>query len=156
MLLLFGTNSSLLAAEVFHYRHYETSTGKTLDSSRVRFEPAEDTITLYFESGRESFTQKKEYLLNKNYETLKWHDVNTERSTDYTGERVGKQLQLKGRFNGKPLDKNIKIDDAPFLVVPKYELIALARSQRKKPYTFWAMRDDTLEVYKMIASYRGE
>ena len=157
-LLVGGISSPLFAQETFHYRMYDKNTNETLETSAVHFDFSDPAaIKLTFETGVAASEQKEIYLLDNNYETLSWHVVNAGNGTDYTGKRLGDVLRIEGRFNGKTVNKDIKIDQNPFFAFPKFELRPLFLSQRKEPfYNFWAMRQDTLEIYKMTASYQGE
>ena len=148
----------VLAADTFHYRMYETATNKTLETSVVHFDFSNSqVIKLTFEKGVTAPEQKEEFLFDNNYETLSWHVKNAATGTDYTGKRLANVIRIEGHFNGKAVTKDIKVDQNPFFAFPKFELRPLFLSQRKETsYEFWAMRQDTLEVYKMIASYRGE
>ena len=156
MILLFPTVAS--AQKTCLYKTYDKQTLRVLERSRVRFDHSQPgVIQAAFEQGiSDDYPQKEEYIFDKDYKTLRWSVKNSQTSTDYTGSKEGKKIILKGTFNNKPISKELPIDDTgPFYAFPKIELTPFVLSDKKK-LLFWAMRNDTLEVYKMIATPQGE
>ena len=153
-ILTFLFLSPAFAQQTYHYRAYHKSTDETIERSFIRFERKTDTIQAYFAKGLEDFPQQEKYVLDKNYGTLSWSVTNPRTETEYTGERRGNTVTIQGRFQGKEVNKELPIDEKPFFAFPKIELTPFALSQEKK-FVFWALRNDELSVFKMLAQHAG-
>ena len=91
-----------------------------------------------------------EHIVDVDYATKRWHLQVPKEDTDYTGERNGRKLILRGRHKGKKLDKTVEIDDLPLFFQPVLGLAEFVRSGEKS-IEFRSLRPDTLKHYKMKA-----
>ncbi|HLF18753.1 MAG TPA: hypothetical protein VI749_07675 [Candidatus Omnitrophota bacterium] len=146
--------SPALAQPTYHFREYRKNTNETIERTTIRFEHQAGTIKAFFARGLEDFPQQEEYVLNKDYETVSWSVTNLQTATAYTGERKGNTVVIKGKFLGKEVNKVLPIDKRPFFAFPKIALTRFALS-KKKELVFWALRNDELTVFKMLAQHKG-
>jgi hypothetical protein len=63
-------------------------------------------------------------------------------------------LLLNGQFKGKPVERVIEIDSAPWYQALSLSLRAL-RDAEKQSLEFWTLRPDNLEVHKLRAIRKG-
>lgn len=85
--------------------------------------------------------------------TLRWH-VEQGTATNLQAERIGNTIFLRGRFQGKIVDKSIDIDDRPWFQPLSYSLRTFSGDDRKN-LSFWTIRMDTLELVAMQAERWG-
>ncbi|MBU0961038.1 MAG: hypothetical protein KKD01_12100 [Proteobacteria bacterium] len=86
--------------------------------------------------------------------TLRW-SVTQGSDTDFQAERIANTISLRGRFQGKKIEKYLNIDERPWFQPLSYCLRTLSRGDTKT-LSFWTIRMDTLELVAMQAERRGE
>lgn len=155
--LVLSFTSVAAAADKYLYKAYDKNNLQTFERSRIHFDHSDSgVIKAVFESGPADYSKKEEYTFDKNYGTLSWKISDPQGPTEYTGRKEKQKIIFEGTFNGRPVSKKADIDTSgPFFAFPKYELTPFALGDQKK-LTFWALRNDTLEVFKMLAIHQGE
>ena len=93
-------------------------------------------------------------ITGPNYGTRSWTMANTAEDTDLMAERNGDTITLHGRFKGRPLDKSIAIDDAPWYQATSLSLRGLIESDNPEQ-RFWTIRTGTLTAHKIRAAKAG-
>lgn len=80
--------------------------------------------------------------------TQTWQLRNRMADTEVLVERTGNQLRISGRLRGKPVQRRIVIDAAPW-----YQTLSLSLhpflANRRTATEFWALRPEILQVYKL-------
>lgn len=99
-------------------------------------------------------TNAERYVLDDQWSTVRWEVSDTKEALQYSARRDGNNLFINGKLKNKDLVKEIKIDSDPFYFNPKLGLRHLIESG-KTSQTFWAMRHDNLDVFKMRAMNKG-
>jgi hypothetical protein len=99
-----------------------------------------------------------EQIMGSDYATQSWKSSNPEVDTDYTGERKGKNLLIKGKLKGKKIDTKAKINDNPFFFFPALGLSEFVKSG-KESQKFWMLlpdnKSDEMKVHEMKAENQG-
>jgi len=72
-----------------------------------------------------------------------------------TAQRAGNLIRLEGSRNGKAIQQEAEIDDAPWFQPLSYALGRFSQSQLES-VVFWNTRPDNLEVVKLRARKLGE
>lgn len=109
-----------------------------------------EALLLQTEQGQEH-TQTR---LNNELSTLSWQIQNPRINVDLKVERTDNTLQIKGLFQGDPVEQVVEIDSAPWLQ-------ALSISLRRfidpayQTIQFWTLRPDTLETHRLQVSRQG-
>ncbi|MBN2792921.1 MAG: hypothetical protein JXQ81_10470 [Desulfuromonadales bacterium] len=87
--------------------------------------------------------------------THKWHVDDPRAKTLITVLRQDQKLVFQGKFNGKKVDRQVRIDSAPW-----YQALSLSLRQfsdpDKKGLEFWSIRPDTLDVHRLKVSKVAE
>lgn len=97
---------------------------------------------------------EEEYQLDQDLATIWWKVSAEGHQTEYEGRRVGNKLYLTGTLDGKPLAKEVEIDDKPFYYNPKIGLMRFARSKAPK-HEFWGLQNRALTSYRLVAENKG-
>ena len=143
------------ALDSIEYRTFELKTSETVNRFWIDIgELVDGRRVCSFKKREGGFVQEEEYVLDENYATLSWKFSSNVDDTDYTGERLDKEIVLKGTFNGEALDKKITIGTEPLYVNPKLGLSGFVASGKKMD-EFWFLRHDKLKVIKMAAKNQG-
>lgn len=145
------------AGRTFFYKTYREKTGEVLTRSARYIEnlsPDRIKVTIKWESESNGTSGTQEYVLDADYATQRWKVSHPGEDTDYVGERKGNMLVIKGRLNGKPMDKTIEIDEKQFYNNPSVGLEGFVRSGQEK-LEFRTIRPDNLSEYKMKAAHKG-
>ena len=112
-------------------------------------EPDAVTITVTQRQGVEVYTS----VNSLEGTTLSWRYSNPPDS-DVRVERLGRRLLFSGRFLGKEIKKEEKIDSRPWYQPLSFSLHRM--EQRKQDKTsFWTIRPDNLEVITLQATREG-
>lgn len=93
-------------------------------------------------------------IMDATLATRQWSLRKTGAATEITVRRQMNALQLSGQFEGKPLEKVINIDSAPWYQALSLSLRTL-RDPGKKHVEFWTLRPDNLEAHKLRAVRKG-
>ncbi len=76
------------------------------------------------------------------------------RQTRFSAERTDRSIVVRGIFEGRPVDKQLAIDESPWYQATSLslrELVASGDSER----VFWTIRMDTLTAHKIRAVKKG-
>jgi hypothetical protein len=87
--------------------------------------------------------------------TVSWQQVNAAEGTDFSAERAGATVRVKGTFKGRKVEKEIRIDGAPWYQVfgPLIaELLPAGSSQRE----FWVVNRDDFSAHRMMVRRAGQ
>lgn len=90
---------------------------------------------------------------NAELATLSWQLQRPAEQTRLRVERRGNQLVWSGTLKGRPLARRDEIDGAPWFQALSLSLQQLLKANRKQ-LSFWMIRPDNLEVYKLRAERR--
>ncbi|MDY6904229.1 MAG: hypothetical protein SWH61_06060 [Thermodesulfobacteriota bacterium] len=82
--------------------------------------------------------------------TLRWFCENPPEGTDIRAERYNNTIRLTGMLEGKPLNRVVSIDDAPWFQATTLSLRSFVLSG-KTEMPFWILRPHSLKPYKLIA-----
>lgn len=85
--------------------------------------------------------------------TLSWHYTHLP-ETDVHVVREGNVLNFSGRFQGKPVNKQEKIDVQPWFQPMSFSLQCMEQSKQDQA-TFWSVRPDNLETLTLKAQRKG-
>lgn len=86
--------------------------------------------------------------------TQRWTLTNPAEKTRVQAVREGNRILLSGHFQGKRLDRELAIDDAPWFQSLSTSLRAFLATPQ--PTTeFWTLRPDKLSLHKIRASKKG-
>lgn len=96
----------------------------------------------------------EQYILDEEWATLQWEVIDSGEQIQYSATRSGNKLYMDGKIRDKKIKKEIPIDSDPFYFNPKLGLRFFVQSG-KRSATFWAMRHDNMDVYKMKAVNKG-
>lgn len=144
------------AQDSYEYKTYENNTGEIVNRFWLQIDELDKgRIKADFKKVEGDRTEIEEYVLDVQFATIWWKVECKQDDTLYEGERIGDQLVLKGKFMSESIDKVIDIGKEPLFVNPKLGLMGFVRS-KKKSEIFWALRNDNLEVFKMMAKNQGE
>lgn len=88
------------------------------------------------------------------YDTRRWQVVLENEATNFTAERIGRTINVRGMFKGIPVDKRLKIDEAPWYQATSLSLRELIASKDAER-SFWTIRLDTLTTHKIRAVKKG-
>ncbi len=112
-------------------------------------EPNEVTVTVTQRQKNEVYTS----VNTPEGTTLSWRYVR-EPDTDVRAERKGNILLFSGRFVGKKVAKEEKIDARPWYQPLSFSLHCMEKHKRNKT-SFWTVRPDTLDVLTLQAEREG-
>ncbi|MBP9854976.1 MAG: hypothetical protein KBD53_08925 [Candidatus Omnitrophica bacterium] len=151
-----------LAENIYDYQTYnESKEGKSknpqpLDTFSIVIGDLEGDKRIVKWSKKEGKEVNEEsYVLDQDWSTVQWEVVDSKESLKYSAVREGNKLRLKGISRNKNFEKEFVIDDDPFYYNPKVGLRFLVGSD-KESMTFWGMRHDNLDIYKMKAVKKGK
>lgn len=143
-ILLPGISSATYQSHTYR----ETTGGKSKD---FKWEILEKGAQVVITSSR--VDEKFINICTPDGATLRWH-IQLKPDTDLQAERIANTITLRGRFQGKKVDKSITIDDRPWFQPLSFSLRNLACSD-SETLSFWTIRMDTLELVDMQANNRG-
>lgn len=129
-----------------HYVYRET-TGKTTVESKWSIKPAPEGYAVE----AANVNEYQSALCRADYATLRWELRNQGAGTDLAAVREGDLLVVKGRFKGKEVAKEFKIDPLPWYQLPEVALAGFVRSEAEKT-EFWIIDPIYLKHYKMSAA----
>jgi hypothetical protein len=131
------------------HRYFQRSGGDShyFDWILVR---QEETLLLRAVSPREEHRT----LMEKDTSTLVWSLTNAQEDTAVEARREGNRIELKGLFRGKPIVKQIVIDEAPWFQSLSISLRSFLEMS-KESTEFWIVRPDKLNAHKLRATKKG-
>jgi len=136
------------AAETESYRYLQQS-GKTEEHFDWILQQQEEPLLRAIGPVEEHQT-----LMDSAMATRRWELNIPQSETCVEARREGNSILLRGRWRGKPLDRTLDIDEAPWFQALSVSL----RPFLKQPQTsieFWTLRPDKLTVHKILASKKG-
>lgn len=149
------------AQNIFEYQTYFEKDGRATSSSAPlnsftieidEFKNNQRAVKWSKIEGQEINTEL--YILDKEWATIQWEVKDTAEQIQYSATRSGNNLYMDGKIKDKSIKKEIPIDSDPFYYNPKLGLRFFVESG-KQSATFWAMRHDNMDVYKMKAVNKG-
>jgi len=158
MLFLAGSVHPSLAAvaKSYVYKDYKTETGKIVEKDhKIITKKPSGEIQIQRKLEGENYNREEEYVLDPDYATRNWSIKWEDEDTDYNGHREGNVLYIKGRMEGRPVNKRIELDDRPFYNHPKVNFTEFVLSD-KNFIEFFGLRKSTLAKYVMEAKKTGE
>ncbi len=99
-------------------------------------------------------TQVNTTLVDQNMRTLLWTMDDAQTASDLRAERKNNLITIQGNLNGRPIHKDIKIDNAPWFQATTLSLKTLVTSEQNE-IEFWTLRPGTLKAYKLKATKVG-
>lgn len=158
LLFVFFTHGSVAAEKSLVYDSYanESTQGKVLYETAVMYKdlPDQQTAVSRKKQTTES-TISDEFILDKDYDLVKWQRVCAEERSNYVVKREGDVLVVTGTFKGQPLKKKITLEGKEVHIYPNYSLGKFALSGNKN-MNFWSLRRDQLTKIPMKARNDGE
>lgn len=149
-LALLIVSAALAADTPVETHHYLDTTGK--DEKRItwKLEKRAQTNVLHYSAP----TEEHVTITGPDFGTRSWSVSDTEVDSDFTAERNGAQIHIRGRFKGEPVDKTLTIDEAPWYQATSLSLRSLIAADDGER-VFWTIRADTLTVHKIRAIKKG-
>lgn len=95
-----------------------------------------------------------EFILDQNDSLVSWTRTCGD-ATDFTAERQGEILTVKGMLKGKRIAKKIEVGDKALLIYPEYSLSKFALSGEPQ-MNLWTLRRDKMEKIPMQAVNMGK
>ncbi len=89
-------------------------------------------------------------LCHQDHSTVRWEFRNPGMETDLVVEREGNLLVARGKFKGKEVTREFKVDSLPWYQFIEVSLAAFVRSDEEKT-EFWIIEPLNLKPYKMVA-----
>lgn len=89
-------------------------------------------------------------MIHQDHSTVRWELRDPGAGTDLVVEREGNLLVAKGKFKGKEVAKEFKVDSLPWYQFVEVSLAAFVRSDEEKT-EFWIIEPSNLKHYKMVA-----
>ena len=142
LVVLFYVNTACSADEAHSYREV---TGNSVKEATWRLTRSDTCRLSYSLPGVLHLT-----TTDANYNTLKWEVNNSGEQTELTAERKENRIRIRGRYNGQPLDKEIKIDASPWYQATSLSLRKLVISPATEQ-VFWTIRLKTMTAHKLRA-----
>lgn len=96
-----------------------------------------------------------EVFVDKSLETLWWSYRYSASRSDFKAVRTATTIAVRGIFEGKPLDRRVEIDSAPWYQSLERSLEPLARSPVGTTTELWVLQPDTLTARKIQARNEG-
>lgn len=130
--------------EIYHYREI---TGKSVKRVQWQLERRGQDYALTYSAPGEQYVT----ITGPDYRTRSWSVSDANQKTTLTAEREGRTIVVRGRLQGRPVDRTIAIDDAPWYQATSLslrELIASGDSECR----FWTLRPGTLTAHKIRAT----
>ncbi len=158
-LLSFSTmGRAAITEKLLTYQSYpsEEALDQVLGKITVKMKNiSKDQTTIVRQKEVEDKVINDEFVLDKDYSLKAWTRTSEEEDTDFSSERVGDKLVIKGKINGEMIDKEIVLGSKLLYIYPKYSLSKFAMSNLGK-IKFWTLRRDKMEKLLMKARKEGE
>lgn len=140
---------------VYHAFANEEAKEEVIGKTEIKFKEISKTETSV---KRKKKTKKCEieddFLLDRDYSLISWRRVCEDEDTDYTAQRNGRVLNIKGKYNGEPIDKELELGGKSLHIYPKYSLTKFVLSDLPK-MKLWTLRRDKLSKLPMQAIKKG-
>jgi len=136
-----------IAAVDFSYRE---QTGSDVITSSWHIERKDSSFLLTSQRGNERYTSLYDGALR----VKEWDFKNTAQDTAFQAKREGNTIAIKGRLEGKAVDKKIKLDSNPWYQPMSFCLGGLLDSNTQS-VVFWTLNPKDLTPAKMKAVNRG-
>jgi hypothetical protein len=128
--------------EVYRYRE---SNGDTIKNVQWRLTKGDRYTLICSSPDAEHIT-----VTDGKYNTRRWQMDSADGETQLVAERVGQTIVMRGRFEGKAVDKVLPTDDCPWYQATSLslrEFVASADTER----LFWTIHLKTMKAYKIRA-----
>jgi len=129
--------------------HYHEVTGERVKAVTWRLRTADRTVLTYTSPGECHTTE-----IGQGYETIGWSVEKEPGRTRLSARRRGERILLSGRHKGRPVDKVLEIDGAPWYQATSLSLRGLIASDDSER-VFWTIRCDTLTAHRIKAIKKG-
>ena len=130
-------------------RHYIETNGQT--SRQITWDLKHgDGFTLTYITDEETHTT----CTTESFKTISW-TMNAGNRGSVRAERQANTISIRGKLNGRNIDKRVHVDDAPWFQATSLSLKGFILSDKTET-TFWTLRPDTLKAYKLKAVKAGE
>jgi len=141
-----SNSAATVTGDIFRYRQ---QTGKEISEFLWTLK-GDSEIRLTSESRDECHLT----IMDPSLATRQWTLLKSGEATKITVRRERNALLLNGQFEGKPVERIIEIDSAPWYQALSLSLRTL-RDSGKKSLEFWTLRPDNLEAHKLRAVRKG-
>ena len=128
---------------------YREQTGKAAHTYIWKLEEQGEHVLITLEEPEATFTN----LCAPDGATLAWNMVSSPH-TNVHAERKADMLHVQGTFQGKPVDKALRLGDKPWFQSVTFSLGRMVALERGKT-EFWFLRSDELELLGMWAERAG-
>jgi len=142
------------ASLTYHAYVDEDSTEVIAETTITTKHISDDQTVINRQKQSENCMVKDEFVLDREYSLERWKRICAEEDTEYTAERKGEFLIIKGKAKGKAVDKKLEVGSKALYVYPKYSLSKFALSGMPK-MKFWTIRRDRLSKLPMQAVRKG-
>jgi hypothetical protein len=149
LLLIDWGGSAAVAHPSEEVRHYREVTGSSVKNVKWCLEKGDEYKLSSTTSHEQHVT-----TVGTDYDTSRWRVRAHAGNTDFSAERNGNTIFLRGLFKGKALEKTLPIDGAPWYQATSLSLRHLAASSSDQQ-VFWTIRYDTLNAHKVKAIKKG-
>jgi len=139
------------------YHSYDRGEGprRVVAKTTVEYRELSDgRMMINREKKAEDYTDQDEFLLDKEHDLLRWTRACRETDTDFTAEREGDVLTVKGTLKGKDIETEIQLEGKAMHIYPNYTLSKFALSGEYK-INFWTLRRDKMDKLPMQAINKG-
>lgn len=97
--------------------------------------------------------ERHEYVMDKSFQTEKWHVTNMQLQTDLTIELRNNVYSISGKFKGESIAKTIKSNGHAWYQNIAYNAGVLLKD--KKTVYYECFRPDNIKLYTMVAEAQG-
>lgn len=125
---------------------YRETTGKTSINSEWTIKPSAEGYSVV----AESVSEYHHVLCNQDHSTVSWEVRNPGSGMDLAVRRDENLLVVEGKFKGKEIKEELKIDDLPWYQFVEVSLSDFVRSEQEKT-EFWIIQPNNLKHYKLVA-----
>lgn len=144
--LLFPWDNTALATEIHRYLQ---QTGDERYSFDWILDHADGYLLRAVSDAEEHRTVMDDAMV-----TWRWTLTNPKDDTAVKARREGNQILLHGRFQGKEVDLELEIDEAPWFQSLSISLRSFLDDPQQTA-EFWTLRPDKLTIHKVRASKKG-
>lgn len=143
------------AGSVLHYKTYHPQTGEITNRFYYSIEEnLSGEYQVHWVIDEDGSRTEEDYVLDEQFETLRFRVVNVDDRTDYIGEQRENSIFIRGQFKGEKIERTGMIDERPFYYNPKLGLTAFVRSGKREG-KFWGFQNKELKAYPMRATNKG-
>ncbi len=108
--------------EVYHYKE---ATGNSVKAVAWRLNKGKNFVITY-----SSQIERHVTTTDPTYDTRSWQVTAENGQTNFSAERIGQTILVRGTFKGTPIDKLLEIDESPWYQATSLSLRQLVTSRR--------------------------